>query len=819
MDFERIGIKTLFYDFPVEIAVERIQKKDSAGFLKDFLCIARKVDISFTESEIELLQRNLDEIWAKIDNETLKDAPIYVRCLQFLFRISKNLLDIDQNSFPKVQFSQLLRWRMFAHLLGEDVMTSAYLAMYDNLHDLNRNSFYWSDVLQHNNEFINRELAKGLSDIHMHYGASSAIFNLNWLSMMNMIDRNRVFDEDSRFYYLQKIQTSVINGSQQGYSLRTLWIVAAYLRVLLYKLVREDFHLSSKDFNKIKRLLDDEMFRNLFITEIQSEIDSIAESSFRSKGYGRIDYALHNNIGREAKDSIHILECGERWLLYKFFSYYLNGKKEVWQYADCFYLYLLIKNRIRQEFEHTNSLNGFLNFKHYQDRKTSVTNSNDLINKMYPSLMAQTSVFTTNDKLEIRLSNIQLNNLKELHFNQNVVTGKLNTNTNSSNITFVYSFGKGKFDKSITQNNIRFAALRNNLKKTCLLIKEYLNYNQPILLTGIDAAGNELNCRPEVFAHAYRFIQKLGSLGRTYHVGEDFYDLIDGMRAIDEACTFLQMRRGDRLGHVLALGVNVYRYYELRRRNVVIPRQNLLDNYIWLYQKIRLYNIEVCPSLLLDIEEKASALYYKIGYTNFSIQNCWHAWLLRGDDDTTATNSMETLWNQTRFCDKDSIKIARENKFALEIVRKYNYDTSIKKHGFEIVEDRLPLGTEPILEQLQKCMIKDIAALGIFIECNPTSNLCIGPFEKYEELPLFKFYPMENNAHSSVVNVSINTDDRGVFATSLYNEFSLVAAALFKQKDSMGNRLWNDNSIYDYISRLRENGNNHRFSKFNQKRL
>lgn len=83
MDFERIGIKTLFYDFPVEIAVERIQKKDSAGFLKDFLCIARKVDISFTESEIELLQRNLDEIWAKIDNETLKDAPIYVRCLEF----------------------------------------------------------------------------------------------------------------------------------------------------------------------------------------------------------------------------------------------------------------------------------------------------------------------------------------------------------------------------------------------------------------------------------------------------------------------------------------------------------------------------------------------------------------------------------------------------------------------------------------------------------------------------------------------------------------------------------------------------------------
>ena len=32
MDFERIGIKTLFYDFPVEIAVERIQKKTLLDF-------------------------------------------------------------------------------------------------------------------------------------------------------------------------------------------------------------------------------------------------------------------------------------------------------------------------------------------------------------------------------------------------------------------------------------------------------------------------------------------------------------------------------------------------------------------------------------------------------------------------------------------------------------------------------------------------------------------------------------------------------------------------------------------------------------------
>ena len=60
---------------------------------------------------------------------------------------------------------------------------------------------------------------------------------------------------------------------------------------------------------------------------------------------------------------------------------------------------------------------------------------------------------------------------------------------------------------------------------------------------GIDAANNELYCRPEVFAQAFRYLKDffgdyydyetfqtkaLKSIGFTFHAGEDFYDIADG---------------------------------------------------------------------------------------------------------------------------------------------------------------------------------------------------------------------------------------------------------------------------------------------------
>ena len=62
------------------------------------------------------------------------------------------------------------------------------------------------------------------------------------------------------------------------------------------------------------------------------------------------------------------------------------------------------------------------------------------------------------------------------------------------------------------------------------------------------------------------------------------------------------------------------------------------------------------------------------------------------------------------------------------------------------------------------------------IECNPSSNYKIGEFETYEEHPILKFfnYGLSTPYANHDIAVSINTDDQGIFATSLEREYSLI---------------------------------------------
>ena len=55
----------------------------------------------------------------------------------------------------------------------------------------------------------------------------------------------------------------------------------------------------------------------------------------------------------------------------------------------------------------------------------------------------------------------------------------------------------------------------------------------------------------------------------------------------------------------------------------------------------------------------------------------------------------------------------------------------------------------------------------------------------------------------SMIDVSINTDDQGVFATSLEKEFTLMALALEKQVDVDGNPVYQKNDIYQWLDMVR----------------
>ena len=83
---------------------------------------------------------------------------------------------------------------------------------------------------------------------------------------------------------------------------------------------------------------------------------------------------------------------------------------------------------------------------------------------------------------------------------------------------------------------------------------------------------------------------------------------------------------------------------------------------------------------------------------------------------------------------------------------------------------------------MQEEMRRFVSEKKISIECCPTSNLKIGYIDRYENHPLLtKFYPIDAKVDTPLIKSSINTDDRGVFYTSIYEEYSLIALALYKK--------------------------------------
>ena len=92
------------------------------------------------------------------------------------------------------------------------------------------------------------------------------------------------------------------------------------------------------------------------------------------------------------------------------------------------------------------------------------------------------------------------------------------------------------------------------------------------VLRGLDICTDELGVPTWVLLPLIEHVRKAGRLASsllrqeldlsvpplrtTVHVGEDFVHLLSGLRHVDEALRFLELREGDRMGHALALGVD-----------------------------------------------------------------------------------------------------------------------------------------------------------------------------------------------------------------------------------------------------------------------
>ena len=110
---------------------------------------------------------------------------------------------------------------------------------------------------------------------------------------------------------------------------------------------------------------------------------------------------------------------------------------------------------------------------------------------------------------------------------------------------FFYTYHFGKIDENTEYDHItcRSQHLREIIEQQAdgiLSMREFYQ-EEATRIHGIDACSNEMHCRPEVFGPVFRLLQfyerpvpksKLRQLQATYHVGEDNYDIVDGLRAM-----------------------------------------------------------------------------------------------------------------------------------------------------------------------------------------------------------------------------------------------------------------------------------------------
>lgn len=835
MDFIRSAIKALFYRFPVGKAAQCILHAEENGFVEGMREVLRWDNQQYSSTEIRVLSDVICQTWMNPirENESVESISVIGRSLYVPFHLGVDLFDESSWERPLLQYEQLLRWRDIVFYVGEDLFSTSFLAGQDSSRMYNRTFFSWENVIRHNNKTLNKLLDSGLSEVHTHINAATDVFELNWLRLMNDAGQdyqkpNSDKERKAALTTYRQEYTPSLWDDEIHHSLPEWGIIASAIRVAMFKTVSHGIVFTHADELVLKKMMIDNVALYDRKKELQSEIGALGEEAFLMPMEKPFDYAItKQSVAKCGDDTIiqpYFVHHGEREMLYRFFRMIYEQPSTVASLMPYVYLYLLIKSAYRREFIQTNPLNGFENFKRYQDRKALFLKEADINNRVNFRYAIQTSLRDLeNEKLEARMAPEQVEKRLGRDYKQSIFLEHpfYQHEVREDDLTYVVHFMK-RPDISKADNVCRHAAIRSDIQKQMENVIHLCQTNlhdmtsRPIHITGIDAAGSELDCRPEVFAPSFRYAQLCGLSNITYHAGEDFYDLIDGLRTIDEAIVFLNYQRGCRIGHAIALGLNPRSYYTQRHRNVIMPKQVFLDNLVWLYYKSRQYNNELHPATLDMIDKMTHRLYQEIGYEgSFDRYEYWQSMLLRGDAPDEITYDSYAIHERAALCKHPLCNDARKSTRAKVLWQQYHRSGKVKEKGSQPVSYVLPNSIDADIESLQDKIMDEVEKRGICIECNPFSNQHIGPFKRYDEHPIWRFHNVRAPLRHSI-NVSVNTDDKGIFATSLYNEFSLLSLAMLKKKTPEGEPEWTTNEVITYIKELIEMGH---FQKFDVKKV
>ncbi|UKJ73458.1 hypothetical protein [Azospirillum brasilense] len=352
--------------------------------------------------------------------------------------------------------------------------------------------------------------------------------------------------------------------------------------------------------------------------------------------------------------------------------------------------------------------------------------------------------------------------------------------------------------KARSTNLGHFGSLRADLdRKTAIL--HLFRHKHPALassIVGLDVANLERGCAPDIFIPFLRLLRgdvgplatpdsaerivpehwsrlsdrglhvhsfTLPRLGQTYHAGEDFFHVVTGLRHIDLLVTHLLEQR-DRIGHGLALGLDTPMWLARNHSRIQMPQGVLLDDLVWL-RKTLLVAGALPPADLADIDREicklSQAIYGKV--IPVSVLE-----LLA--DERTHLPPRPTPEGQGSM--DDPVHLFAHETWNREVQRKR--DSIAGSKSIAVLNAQAPR-----IAHAQKVVCEKMYERGICLEINPTSNMTTGAVKNMQEHPAFNILKMTEGR----ARISVNTDDPGVFATRLDQEFAILLDTIVKQKE------------------------------------
>lgn len=852
MEIERGNIEILFRRIPY-MAVGS-QAKSESGLIQNthtYKNIDKKIYMRNSEKVFPCMSENERDNAYQLACERMWDAqgrnPSVFRMLT---DISKRLLQLDGDEI-RCRFDRLLYWRELSFPFGQDLFTCAYLAAYDLEHGIQTKCFTWLPIIRSNNDRLHNILNKGMAENHFHLNGSTKVFELNWVSLMNQIE-GRIHDFKKISSTLQEYYDDPFDVSVKKESFYEECQRAALYRVYLFSVIKGNKYMIGKS-EKLLIYLQKGTRPDEIVSDIQ-ELIGLAEVGYGAGINGTVlDYALERSMINENDGECRIL-AGERRFLYDCFKY-AAGDKFTEEQKDLFYAYLIIRTDFRGEIIQTNGQVGFANFSNYQDRKEYFIEGKRAYEEELVRLALNETLKRKNMRsLEARICPKDTSSklLKELKRYERIVKEDCGTESFASEydkLFYVLHFPK-LYDKPYApgtprNDNVRKKSAKQARSITALLAR-HMEINKHI--KGVDACSSEIACRPEAFGQIFRYLSdtvvvceeerkddfrtssKTGKLYTTYHAGEDFLDIADGLRAIDETLLFCGFERGSRLGHALALGIEPEEYYKFKEYKIVLAKQILLDDIVWMICKAKEFGCHIESSLKTRLEAKYVDLYEDIfggdgdNETLPSIYEYYQSWKLRGDkpelyrlgkDEFKKKMSYIELQRFDRYQlnDKISNEIRKNDRYR-KLYHEYHFNKQVRQKGDEIIVFQVDLNYSKLIRKLQDCMIRQLVNMGIGIETNPSSNYLIGTIKQYDEHPILRFNSrkLKETENNTALSVSINTDDQGVFDTLLENEYALMTLALKRAQDTEANLLYDIEDIYEWVDYVRRMGIEQAFS-------